>query len=120
MDNVIVIQFHYGAAFINDPVPSYVGERGLEIVNIDKDHFSLFELLFYTKQLGYETLAGFYYKKPKSKDFVLLIDLLLLDVVKDLKDCELLGLYVWHEVGEIGINSQVAREENLQGAHIRG
>ncbi|KAF3656715.1 hypothetical protein FXO37_15338 [Capsicum annuum] len=29
---------------------------------IDKDHFSILELLFYTKELGYEAVRGFYYQ----------------------------------------------------------
>nr|XP_016472526.1 PREDICTED: uncharacterized protein LOC107794541 [Nicotiana tabacum] len=52
-DEYILVDFYHGGHIIKDPVPRYVGERGEDGHMIDKDHFSLFELLSYTKDMGY-------------------------------------------------------------------
>ena len=59
MDAIIITHSHHGGKFIQDKTGiTYRGEAEVEYVNIDKDHFSIIELLFYTKQLGYITVGG--------------------------------------------------------------
>ena len=50
MDAIIITRFHHGGKFIQDKTGiTYKGKVEVEYVNIDKDHFSIIELLFYTK-----------------------------------------------------------------------
>ena len=68
MDTVIITRFHYCGKFIQDKNEiTHKGENEVEYVNIDNDHFSIIELLFYTKQLGYITVGGFCVKKLHKK-----------------------------------------------------
>ena len=71
-DEYILVNFYHGEHIVKDPVPRYVGERGEDGHIIDKDHFSLFELLSYTKDMGYAEVEVFYLINPKSNDFVLI------------------------------------------------
>ena len=65
MNAVIISRFHHGGKFIQDKIGiAYKGKADVEYVNIDKDHFSIIELLFYTKQLGYIIVGGFCVKDP--------------------------------------------------------
>ena len=50
MDAIIITRFHHGGKFIQDKTGiTCKGEAEVEYANIDKDHFSIIELLFYTK-----------------------------------------------------------------------
>ncbi|KAG5626260.1 hypothetical protein H5410_011478 [Solanum commersonii] len=58
MDIIVVTRFHYGSKFVEDTSGgglTYIGESEVEYIGIDKDHFSLMELLFYTRDLGVTT-----------------------------------------------------------------
>lgn len=67
----------------------------MEYEGIDKDQFSLMEVLFYTRDLGHVTVGGFYFKDPTSNNFVLVDnDFILLKLIEDLGDCDFLDLYV--------------------------
>ena len=50
---------------------TYIGESEVEYIGIYKDHFSLMELVFYTRDMGYVTVGGFYFKDPTTNNFVL-------------------------------------------------
>ncbi|PHU20894.1 hypothetical protein BC332_12045 [Capsicum chinense] len=55
MANIIITtRFHHGGKFVSDEEygPRYIEESEVEYVSMDKDHFSIFELLYYTKELG--------------------------------------------------------------------
>ena len=83
-----MIHFHYGGKFVegtSDEGLTYIGEREVEYVGIDKDYFSLMELLFYTRDLGYVIVDGFYFKDPTTNNFVLVDnDLNSLNLIQDL------------------------------------
>lgn len=67
MDTVIITRFHYCGKFIQDKNEiTYKGKNEVEYVNINKDHFSIIELFFYTKQLGILLLMGFVLKTPQK------------------------------------------------------
>ncbi|KAK4732234.1 hypothetical protein R3W88_025222 [Solanum pinnatisectum] len=122
MDTIIITHFHHGGKFNQDKNGiTYKGENEVEYVNIDKDHFSIIELLFYTKQLGYITVSGFCVE----------IDFTLLNLIKDLKDGDFLDLYVKHVVDDVEVvttgllygsvvekNSNVVGEEDLQFINV--
>jgi len=100
-DEYILVDFHHGGHIVKDPVPRYVGERGEDGHMIDKDHFSLFELLSYTKDMGYAEVEGFYLINPKSNDFVLIEnDEQLYNIVCHLNHLDHLDLYIKHVVNE--------------------
>ena len=85
MDAIIITRFHHGGKFIQDKTGiTCKGEAEVEYANIDKDHFSIIELLFYTKQLGYITVGGLYFKDPtKIGFFEVDTDFTLLNLIKD-------------------------------------
>ncbi|KAH0711451.1 hypothetical protein KY289_007410 [Solanum tuberosum] len=120
MDTIIITRFHHGGKFIQDKNGiTYKGENEVKYVNIDKDHFSIIELLFYTKQLGYITVGGFCVKDPTKNDFIEVeTDFTLLNLIKDLKDGDFLDLYVKHVVDDVevvtitGLNHE-AKSENV-------
>ncbi|KAH0644906.1 hypothetical protein KY284_032790 [Solanum tuberosum] len=112
---------------------TYKGENEVEYVNIDKDHFSIIELLFYIKQLGYITVGGFRVKDPTKNDFIEVeTDFTLLNLIKDLKDGDFLNLYVKHVVDDVEVvittsllcgpvvekHSNVVGEEDLQDINV--
>ncbi|WMV54943.1 hypothetical protein MTR67_048328 [Solanum verrucosum] len=107
MDIIIVTRFHHGGKFVEDTSGgglTYIGESEVEYVGIDKDHFSLMELLFYTRDLGYVTVGGFYFKDPTTNNFVLVDnDFSLLNLIKDLGDGDFLDLYVQYVIDEVEI-----------------
>ncbi|XP_019248311.1 PREDICTED: uncharacterized protein LOC109227565 [Nicotiana attenuata] len=120
MDDYIITRFHYGGAFINDGGLAYVGEKELEAVfPIDKCHFSMMELLYHTKKLGYPTIEVFYYRTSKSDDsFKVESDSHLLDIVKDLVHCDFLDLYVLHVVNEPEVVETVGQTTLLTGPEV--
>ncbi|TMW80196.1 hypothetical protein EJD97_022949, partial [Solanum chilense] len=91
--------------FIQDKTGiTYKGEAEVEYVNIDKEHFSINDLLFYTKQLGYITVGGFVLKTPTKNGFIEVhTDFILVNVIKDLKDGDFLDLYVKHVVDDVEV-----------------
>ncbi|KAF3674713.1 hypothetical protein FXO37_06253 [Capsicum annuum] len=98
---IIFTKFHHGEEFSNKGVPTYVASCVPELRYIDKDHFSILELLFYTKELGYETVRGFYYQDAVTKQFNLVkSDRHLLELVKDLKYEDFIDSYVYHILDE--------------------
>ncbi|KAH0636523.1 hypothetical protein KY289_036438 [Solanum tuberosum] len=107
MDIIIVTRFHHSGKFVEGTSGgglTYIGESEVEYVGIDKDHFSLMELLFYTRDLGYVTVGGFYFKDPTTNNFVLVDNnFSLLNLIKDLGDGDFLDLYVQHVVDEIEV-----------------
>ncbi|WMV16679.1 hypothetical protein MTR67_010064 [Solanum verrucosum] len=106
MDIIIVTRFHHGGKFVEASGGglTYIGKSEVEYVGIDKDHFSLMELLFYTRDLRYVTVGGFYFKDPTSNNFVLVDnDFSLLNLIKDLGDGDFLDLYVRHVIDEVEI-----------------
>lgn len=111
MDDYVITRFHHGVAFFKDVGTFYVGEKEpVAVFNIDKDHFSMIELLYYTKELGYLTVGGFYYKNLEANEFLLVeSDSHILDIVRDLKNADSLDLYVLH------INTDHAAEKDLVG-----
>ncbi|WMV46368.1 hypothetical protein MTR67_039753 [Solanum verrucosum] len=134
MDTVIITRFHHGGKFIQDKNgTTYKGENEVEYVNINKDHFSIIELLFYTKQLGYITVGGFCVKDPTKNDFIKVETYFtLLNLIKDIKDGDFLDLYVKHMVDDVEVvtttsllcgpvvekNSNVVGEEDLQDINV--
>ncbi|KAG5629528.1 hypothetical protein H5410_001245 [Solanum commersonii] len=83
---IIVTHFHHDGKFVKGTFgagSTYMEQIEVEFVGINKDHFSLVELLFYTRDLGY--------------------DLSLLNLIKDLGDGDFLDLYVQHVVDEVKI-----------------
>ncbi|KAH0636448.1 hypothetical protein KY290_036886 [Solanum tuberosum] len=111
---------------------TYNGKNEVEYVSIDKDRFSIIELLYYTKQFGYITVGGFCFKDPTKNDFIEVdIDLSLLNLVKDLKDGDFLDLYVKYVVDEVEVvttgslcgsvvekNKNMVGEEDLQDVNV--
>ncbi|KAG5628935.1 hypothetical protein H5410_000652 [Solanum commersonii] len=107
MDIIIVTRFHHGGKFVGGTHGgglTYIWESEVECVGIDKDHFSLMELLFYTRDLGYVTVGGFYFKNPTTNNFVLVDnDFSLLNLINDLGDDDFVDLYVQHVVDEVEV-----------------
>ncbi|OIS99352.1 hypothetical protein A4A49_43099, partial [Nicotiana attenuata] len=68
---------------------------------IDKDNFSLLDLLSYTKDMGNTEVEGFYLINPKSNDFVLIEnDEQLYNLVCHLNHLDHLDLFIKHVVNE--------------------
>ncbi|OIT33746.1 hypothetical protein A4A49_23055 [Nicotiana attenuata] len=68
---------------------------------IDKDHFSPFELLSYTKDMGYAEVEGFYLINLKSNGIVLIEnDEQLYNIVCHLNHLDHLDLLIKHVVNE--------------------
>ncbi|KAH0721563.1 hypothetical protein KY284_006593 [Solanum tuberosum] len=62
MEEIIFTNIYHGGILSEVSVPTYVGNCVPALKYIIKDHFSILELLYYTKELGYETVGGFYAK----------------------------------------------------------
>ena len=76
----------------------------MEYVNINKDHISIIELLFYTTQLGYIIVGGFCVKDPTKNGFIEVdTNFTLVNLIKDLKDGDFLNLYVKHVVDDVEV-----------------
>ncbi|WMV45876.1 hypothetical protein MTR67_039261 [Solanum verrucosum] len=107
MDIIIVTRFHHGGKFVEGTSGgglTYIEESEVEFVGIDKDHFSLMELFFYTRDLGYVIVGGFYFKDPTTNNFILVDnDFSLLNLIKDLGDGDFLDLYVQYVVDEVEV-----------------
>ncbi|KAM3355735.1 hypothetical protein P3S68_022448 [Capsicum galapagoense] len=119
MANIIITtRFHHGGKFISDKEygPRYIGESEVEYVSMDKDHFSIFKLLYYTKEFGYMTVGGFYFKDPKKKVFIEVEnDLTLVSLFEDLEDGDFLDLYVNHVVDEVEVVEDGVPSDFLYG-----
>ncbi|MCD7450517.1 hypothetical protein HAX54_006809 [Datura stramonium] len=116
MNDYTKTRFHHGGVFIkNGQDTLYVGEKEpVEVFDIDKDHFSMFELLFYSKDLEYLTVGGFYNKDSKTNDLLPVeFDAHLFEIVKDMKNGEFLDLYVVHMVNEAEVVEEEVGKTNL-------
>ncbi|KAK6790480.1 hypothetical protein RDI58_014280 [Solanum bulbocastanum] len=119
MDIIIVTRFHHGGKFMEGKFGgglTYIGESEVEYVGIDKDHFSLMELVFYTRDV---TADGLYFKDPTTNNFVLVDDdFSLLNLIKDLGDGDFLDLYVQHVVDEVEVVKDVVPTGYLCGPTV--
>ncbi|KAM3283669.1 hypothetical protein P3S67_022467 [Capsicum chacoense] len=98
---IIFTKLHHGGSFVNTDVPTYVTSCVPEVRYIDKDHFSILELLFYTKELGYEAVRGFYYQDAVTNQFKLVkSDRHLYELVKNLKHEDSINFSVYHVLDE--------------------
>ncbi|KAF3646666.1 hypothetical protein FXO38_19048 [Capsicum annuum] len=101
MDSYILTFFHHGGTIISNPNLSYKGELDIFVDAIDKSHFSLIGFLFYTKDLGYSKVKGFYCQHIDGGGLVqITFDGQLLEFVKELKDGDELDVYVFHVIDE--------------------
>ncbi|KAH0635761.1 hypothetical protein KY289_035676 [Solanum tuberosum] len=60
MEEIIFTKIYHGGILSEVSVPTYVGGCVPALKYIIKDYFSILELLYYTKELEYETVGGFY------------------------------------------------------------
>ena len=75
---------------------------------IIKDHFSIFKLLYYTKELGYETIGDFYVKDLLNKKWILIAtDQHLIHLIKDLKHEDTFEVYVCHVLDKPLLDTEV-------------
>ena len=125
MDAIIVTRFNHGGKFMQDKTEiTFKGEVKVEYVNIDKDHFSIIELLFYTTQLGYIIVGGFCVKDPTKNGFIEVdTNFTLVNLIKDLKDGDFLNLYVKHVVDDVevvtaGLLCGSVIEEDLEDINV--
>ncbi|OIT40616.1 hypothetical protein A4A49_14730 [Nicotiana attenuata] len=112
MDEYIGVIFHHGGYFIDE---KYVGE-GEEIGHVvDKDHFSLPELVSYIKEtpeMRYNSVGGLFVLFPKTqKFFPNENDYQLLNLIKDLKDGDRFDVCVSHAID----NLEVVEEDVVVG-----
>ena len=97
MEEIIFTKIYHGGILFEIFVPTYVGNCVSALRYIIKDHFSILELLYYTKELGYETVGGFYVKDLSKKKWILITtDQHLLHLIKDLKHEDTFEVYVCH------------------------
>ncbi|KAG5612971.1 hypothetical protein H5410_024252, partial [Solanum commersonii] len=101
MEEIIFTKIYHGEILSEIAVPTYVGNSVPTLRYIIKDHFSILELLYYTKELGYETVGGFYVKDLLNKKWVLITtDQHLLHLIKDLKHEDTFEVFVCHVLDE--------------------
>ncbi|KAG5572231.1 hypothetical protein H5410_061997 [Solanum commersonii] len=101
MKEIIFTKIYHGGILSEISVPTYVGNCVPALRYIIKDHFSILELLYYTKKLGYETVRGFYVKDLLNKKWILITtDQHLLHQIKDLKHEDTFEVFVWHVLDE--------------------
>ncbi|KAM3265917.1 hypothetical protein P3L10_002911 [Capsicum annuum] len=101
MDSYISTYFHHGGTIVVDLNLSYKGELDIFVVSIDKDYFSFVEFLFYTKDLGYSKVKGFYCQHIDNGGLVQITsNSQLLEFVKELKNGDELEVYVFHDIDE--------------------
>ncbi|OIT07229.1 hypothetical protein A4A49_62869 [Nicotiana attenuata] len=112
MDEYIGVVFHHGGYFIDE---KYVGEGEVIGHVVDKDHFSLPELVSYIKEtpeMRYNSVGGLFVLCPKTqKFFPIENDYQLLNLIKDLKDGDRFDVYVSHAID----NLEVVEEEVVVG-----
>ncbi|WMV42718.1 hypothetical protein MTR67_036103 [Solanum verrucosum] len=100
-ESLIFTKIYQGGILSEIFVPTYVGNCVSALRYIIKDHFSILELLYYTKELGYETVGGFYVKDLLNKKWVLITtDQHLLHLIKDLKHEDTFEVFVYHVLDE--------------------
>ncbi|KAJ8527526.1 hypothetical protein K7X08_014977 [Anisodus acutangulus] len=70
MLEIIEVHFHHGGNFTLDLIPKYVDEKDVMIADIDKDHFSLFELLATNVEFDRDinTGTGKNIEEPKERE----------------------------------------------------
>nr|XP_016436343.1 PREDICTED: uncharacterized protein LOC107762494 [Nicotiana tabacum] len=108
VEDYIIVRFHHGGTFIKTPDSKFIGEREIKVTPIDKDHFSVVELINYSKDMGYETVGGFYVFNSNSNGFVLLEnDNQILNIVSQLKHGAFLDLFISH----VENNTYLTRKE---------
>ncbi|KAK4370412.1 hypothetical protein RND71_009887 [Anisodus tanguticus] len=88
---------------MGEPFPTFLSLLMLEceptLRYIEKDYFSLLKLLYYTRELGYLYVDGFYYQDVITKKFhVLKSDQHLLNQIKDLKYEDIYEVFVLHSL----------------------
>nr|XP_033511534.1 uncharacterized protein LOC117276287 [Nicotiana tomentosiformis]XP_033511535.1 uncharacterized protein LOC117276287 [Nicotiana tomentosiformis]XP_033511536.1 uncharacterized protein LOC117276287 [Nicotiana tomentosiformis]XP_033511537.1 uncharacterized protein LOC117276287 [Nicotiana tomentosiformis] len=108
MDEYIGVVFHHGSHFIDG---KNVGE-GENIGHVvDKNHFSLTELLSYTKEtpeMRYNSVGEFFVQCPKTqKFFPIENDYQLLKLIKDQKDGDTFDIYVSHVIDNLEVVEDV-------------
>ncbi|KAG5616394.1 hypothetical protein H5410_016218 [Solanum commersonii] len=100
MNNYILTYFHHRGCVVGNPNPTYQREVDVFGVCIDKNHFTLVDLLSYTKDLGYTNVKGFYCE-DNNESIQVTYDIQLLEFVKGLIDGDELHVYVVHEIDEL-------------------
>ncbi|KAM3394638.1 hypothetical protein P3S68_003641 [Capsicum galapagoense] len=101
MDNYILTYFHHRGNVVAGPKLSYKGEVDVFPVAIDKDHYSLFEFLSYTKDLRYSNIKWFCYQHTYSEELVPInSDWEILYFVNNLKDGDELDVFLLHDIDE--------------------
>ncbi|KAG5605659.1 hypothetical protein H5410_027151 [Solanum commersonii] len=110
MEEIIFTKIYHGGILSEISVPTYVQNCVPALRYIIKDHFSILELLYYTKELGYETVGGFYVKDLLNKKWVLItIDQHLLHLIKDLKHEDTFEVFVCHVLDEPLLDTEGSR-----------
>uniref|UniRef100_M1DCP4 Hemolysin-type calcium-binding region n=1 Tax=Solanum tuberosum TaxID=4113 RepID=M1DCP4_SOLTU len=111
MDEIIFTKIYHGGILSEISVPTYVGNCVLALRYIIKDHFFILELLYYTKELGYETVKVFYVKDLLNKKWVLITtDQHLLHLIKDLKHEDTFEVFVCHVLDEPLLDTKGPRD----------
>ncbi|WMV59536.1 hypothetical protein MTR67_052921 [Solanum verrucosum] len=101
MEEIIFTKIYQGGILSEISVPTYVGNCVPALRYIIKDYSFILELLYYTKELGYETVAGFYVKDLLNRKWVLITtDQHLLHLIKDLKHEDTFEVFVCHVLDE--------------------
>ncbi|WMV10365.1 hypothetical protein MTR67_003750 [Solanum verrucosum] len=101
MEEIVFTKIYHGGILFEIFVPTYVGNYVPALKYIIKDHFSILELLYYTKELGYETVGCFFVKDLLNKKWVLITtDQHLLHLIKDLKHEDTFEVFVCHILDE--------------------
>ena len=109
MEEIIFTKIYHGGILSElSAAPTYVGNCLSALRYIIKDHFSILELLYYTKELGYETIGGFYVKDLLNKKWILITtDQHLLHLIKDLKHEDTFEVYVCHVLDKPLLDTEV-------------
>ena len=109
MEEIIFTKIYHGGILSElSAVPTYVGNCVSALKYIIKDHFSILELLYYTKELGYETIGDFYVKDLLNKKWILIAtDQHLIHLIKDLKHEDTFEVYVCHVLDKPLLDTEV-------------
>ena len=71
--------------------------KEVTMITIDCDKLSILELMWYTKDFGYNTMYAVYYKDKQGGNFIFVdIYFVILEVSNDFKDGETVNLFVNH------------------------
>ncbi|WMV25936.1 hypothetical protein MTR67_019321 [Solanum verrucosum] len=109
-ESLIFTKIYHGGILSEISIPTYVGNCVSALRYIIKDHFSILELLYYTKELGYETVGSFYVKDLLNKKWVLITtDQHLLHLIKDLKHEDTFEVFVCHVLDETLLDTEGPR-----------